>query len=246
MGIHRRKFLTITAGALAVPAFAHLASAQSYPTHPIRLLVGYPAGGQIDIVARLTAQFLSEQLGQSMVVENRPGAGGSLGAEAVIKAPPDGYTLFMGASSNAVDVSLLQNLSFDFVRDIAPIAPVNRINLILEANPTFPVTSVAELIAQAKANPGKIDIASPSIGTPPYMAVELLKPAEGRHRRHLVRHRPHPLRQAPGAGADDGQPHRRIARRSDHRRNGARLRGQRLERPGRAQGHAACHRGSAL
>src|SRR5579862_492377 len=175
----RRKFLTSLAGAVAVPAAARLAWAQSYPDKPIRLLVGYPPGGQIDIVARLTAQFLSRPLGQSVVVENRPGAGGSLGAEAAVKSPPDGYTLFMAASSNAVDASLLPNLSFDFVRDIAPVAPVNRINLVLEVNPAFPADSVAELIAQAKANPGKIDIASPSTGTPPYMAVELFKMMAG-------------------------------------------------------------------
>ena len=179
----RRKFLQLAGGAVAanfgVVAAARIARAQSYPDRPIRLLVGFPAGGQIDIVARLAAQFLSEQLGQSVVVENRPGAGGSLGAQAVVNAPPDGYTLFMGAASNTVDASLLQNLSFDFARDIAPVAPINRINLVLEVNPSFPVASVAELIAQAKANPGKIDLASPSIGTPPYMAVELFKMMAG-------------------------------------------------------------------
>lgn len=179
MRLPRREFLRLAGVAGAVSTTARIASAQSYPAKPIRLLVGYPAGGQIDIVARLTAQFLSQQLGQSIVVENRPGAGGSLGAEAIVKAPPDGYTLFMGASSNAVDASLLQNLSFDFVRDVAPVAAVNRINLVLEAHPSFAAANVAELIAQAKANPGKIDIASPSIGTPPYMAVELLKMMAG-------------------------------------------------------------------
>ncbi|MFZ3339220.1 MAG: tripartite tricarboxylate transporter substrate binding protein [Xanthobacteraceae bacterium] len=178
MELRRRDVLRLAAG-VALPAIATGARAQSYPDKPIRLLVGYPAGGQVDIVARLTAQFLSQQLGQSVVVENRPGAGGALGAEAIVKAPPDGYTLFMGTSSNAVDASLMQNLSFDFVRDVAPVAAVNRINLVLEASPSFPATTVAALIAQAKANPGKIDIASPSIGTPPYMAVELLKMMAG-------------------------------------------------------------------
>ncbi|MFY9694929.1 MAG: tripartite tricarboxylate transporter substrate-binding protein, partial [Xanthobacteraceae bacterium] len=178
MELRRRDVLRLAAG-VALPAIATGARAQSYPDKPIRLLVGYPAGGQVDIVARLTAQFLSQQLGQSVVVENRPGAGGALGAEAIVKAPPDGYTLFMGTSSNAVDASLMQNLSFDFVRDVAPVAAVNRINLVLQASPSFPATTVAALIAQAKANPGKIDIASPSIGTPPYMAVELLKMMAG-------------------------------------------------------------------
>ena len=113
------------------------------------------------------------------MVENRPGAGGSLGAEAVVNAPPDGYTLFFAASSNAVNASLMKNLSYDFVRDTAPVAPINRINLVLDANPSFPATNVAELIAQCKANPGKIVMASPSLGTPPYMAVELFKMMAG-------------------------------------------------------------------
>jgi len=172
----RRKFLQLAGSAAALP---RLAWAQAYPDKPVRLIVGYPAGGQIDIVARLTAQFLSSELGQSVVVENRPGAGGSLGAEAVVRAAPDGYTLFMGAASNTVDTALMPNLSFDFVRDIAPVAPVNRISLVLVANPSFPAASVAELIGVAKADPGKIDIASPSIGTPPYMAVELFKMMAG-------------------------------------------------------------------
>lgn len=178
MRIPRRKFLQSLTGAVTLPAFARAAWAQSYPDKPIRLLVGYPPGGQIDIVGRLTAQFLSARLGQSVVVENKPGAGGSLGAEAIIKSPPDGYTLFMGTSSNALDASLMPNLSFDFIRDVTPVASVNSINLVLEANPAF-TGGVAELIAQAKANPGKVDIASPSTGTPPYMAVELLKMMAG-------------------------------------------------------------------
>jgi tripartite-type tricarboxylate transporter receptor subunit TctC len=118
-------------------------------------------------------------LGQTIVVENRPGAGGSLGAEAVVGAPPDGYTLFFAASSNTVNASLMKNLSYDFVRDVTPVAPINRINLVFDANPSFTVNGVADLIAQAKASPGKIVIASPSLGTPPYMAVELLKMMAG-------------------------------------------------------------------
>jgi len=176
--MRRRKFLQLMAGAVAV-ASARAAWAQSYPARSIQLIVGFPAGGQVDIIARVTAQWLSQQLGQSVVVENRPGAGGALGAEAVVNAAPDGYTLFFAAASNTVNASLMKNLSYDFVRDTVPVAPINRINLVLEANPSFPATNVAELIAQAKANPGKIDIASPSLGTPPYMAVELLKMVAG-------------------------------------------------------------------
>ncbi|MFZ1922447.1 MAG: tripartite tricarboxylate transporter substrate binding protein [Xanthobacteraceae bacterium] len=179
MPLRRRDLLRLAGGALALPAISTSARAQAYPEHPIKLLVGYPPGGQIDIIARIAAQGLSQQLGQSVVVENRPGAGGALGAEAVVNAPPDGYTLFFAASSNAINTALMKNLSYDFVRDVTPVAPINRINLVLDANPSFPATDVAGLIAQAKANPGKIVIASPSLGTPPYMAVELLKMMAG-------------------------------------------------------------------
>jgi tripartite-type tricarboxylate transporter receptor subunit TctC len=178
MRLPRRKFLHLAAGAAAIPA-VRSAWADTYPARPIQLLVGFPAGGQVDIIARLAAQFLSDRLGQSVVVENRPGAGGSLGAEAIVNSPPDGYTLFVGTAANAVNTSLMANLSYDFIRDTAPVAPVNRINLVLEVNPSSAVNNVAELIAQAKANPGKIDIASPSAGTPPYMAVELFKMMAG-------------------------------------------------------------------
>ncbi|MFZ3360901.1 MAG: tripartite tricarboxylate transporter substrate binding protein [Xanthobacteraceae bacterium] len=182
MTLRRRDVLRVAAawgaGSLAMAA-PRLAGAQTYPNRPIKLIVGFPPGGQVDIVARVAAQWLSQQLGQSVVVENRPGAGGSLGAEAVVNAPPDGYTLFFAAASNTVNASLMKNLSYDFVRDIAPVAPINRINLVLDASPSFPAADVAELIAQLKANPGKISIASPSLGTPPYMAVELFKMMAG-------------------------------------------------------------------
>ena len=179
MPLRRRDVLRLATGGVALPAISTLARAQAYPAHPIKLLVGFPPGGQVDIIARIAAQWLSQQLNQSVVVENRPGAGGSLGAEAVVNAPPDGYTLFFAASSNAVNASLMKSLSYDFVRDTAPVAPINRINLVLDANPSFPAASVAELIALLKADPGKIVMASPSLGTPPYMAVELFKMMAG-------------------------------------------------------------------
>lgn len=178
MTLRRRDVLRLAAGA-TFPAIATGALAQAYPNRPIKLIVGFPPGGQVDIVARLSAQWLSRQLAQSIVVENRPGAGGSLGAEAVVRAPPDGYTLFFAASSNTVNASLMKNLSYDFVRDVTPVAPINRINLVLDANPLFPAADVAALIAQARAAPGKLVLASPSLGTPPYMAVELLKMMAG-------------------------------------------------------------------
>ena len=145
----------------------------------MRLIAGYPPGGQIDILARITAQWLGEQLGQSVVVENKPGVGGSLGAQAVVQAPPDGYTLFFAASSNAVNPSLFAHLPYDFVRDTAAVAPINRIPLVLEANPAFADKTVAALIAAAKAKPGTISVGSPSAGTPPYLAVELIKMRAG-------------------------------------------------------------------
>jgi tripartite-type tricarboxylate transporter receptor subunit TctC len=174
----RRTFLQVAAAA-ASSALPRVAWSQSYPTHPVRLIAGFPAGGQIDIVARLTAQWLGKRLGQSVVVEDKPGVGGNLGAQAVINSPPDGYTLFFAASSNAVNTSLFAHLPYDFVRDTAAVAPVNRIPLVLEANPAFEAKTVAELIAAAKAHPGTINVGSPSSGTPPYLAVELLKMMAG-------------------------------------------------------------------
>ncbi len=179
MPLRRRDLLRLAGGGAALPAISTLARAQAYPVRPIKLLVGFPPGGQVDIIARIAAQWLSQELGQSVAVETRPGAGGSLGAEAVVNAPPDGYTLFFAASSNAVNASLMKNLSYDFGRDTAPVAPINRINLVLDANPSFPAGNVAELIALAKADPGKVVMASPSLGTPPYMAVELFKMMAG-------------------------------------------------------------------
>ena len=170
----RRKFLQIAAAVAALPAAPRLVRAQSYPAHAVRLLVGFPAGGQVDIVARVTAQWLGDKLGQTIVVENKPGAGGNLGAQAVISAPPDGYTLFFAASSNTVNATLFANLPYDFARDTTAIATVNNIPLILEANPSFKPKTVAELIAAAKANPGSITMGSPSAGTPPYLCVDLL------------------------------------------------------------------------
>ncbi len=178
MRLPRRKFLHLAAGAVAIPA-VRSAWADTYPARPIQLLVGFPAGGQVDIIARLTAKFLSDRLGQSIVVENRPGAGGNIGAEAVVKAAPDGYTLFFASTSNAINATLFEKLSYDFARDVAPVSPVNRITLVVEANPSFAPQTMGELIAYAKANPGKLNIASPSAGTPPYMAVELLKMMAG-------------------------------------------------------------------
>jgi tripartite-type tricarboxylate transporter receptor subunit TctC len=179
MKFPRRSFLHLASGAIALPLTSRLAHAQTYPTHPIRLLVGFPAGGQVDIVARLTAQWLGDRIGQTVVVENKPGAGGNLGAQAIVGSPPDGYTLFFGTAANTVNTTLFANLPYDFARDTTPIGPINRIPLVLEVNPSFPANNVAEFIAYAKANPGKVNVASPSAGTPPYLCVDLLKMMAG-------------------------------------------------------------------
>jgi len=179
MRLPRRGFLTLASGFAALPFASRLASAEAYPSKPVRLLVGFPAGGQVDIIARLTGQALGDRIGQTVVVENKPGAGGNLGAQALIGSPPDGYTLFFGTAANAINMTLFANLPYDFAHDIAPVAPVNRIPLLLQVNPSFPAKNTAEFLAYAKANPGKVNIASPSAGTPPYLCVDLLKMMTG-------------------------------------------------------------------
>jgi tripartite-type tricarboxylate transporter receptor subunit TctC len=179
MKIQRRKFLQSAGVLAALPISIRTARAQSYPTHPIRLIVGFPAGGQVDIVARITAQWLGKELGQTVVVENKPGVGGSLGAQTVIEAPPDGYTLFFAASSNTVNTTLRAHLPYDFARDTIAIAAVNTIPLVLEANLSFPPKTVADLVAAAKAKPGALSVGSPSAGTPPYLCVDLLNMMAG-------------------------------------------------------------------
>ena len=171
----RRKFLQVAAGVAALPAALRFASAQTYPTQPVRLIVPFPAGGQIDIVARLIGQWLSEKMGQQFFVDNRPGAGGNVGTETALRAEPDGHTLLLASATNTVNATLFDKLNFDFIRDTAAIATINRIPLVLQIHPTFPATSVAEFIAYAKANPGKVNLATPTKGTGPYMAAALFK-----------------------------------------------------------------------
>jgi tripartite-type tricarboxylate transporter receptor subunit TctC len=153
--------------------------AEAYPSKPIRMFVGFPAGGQVDIISRLVGQGLGERIGQTVVVENKPGAGGNLGAQALIGSAADGYTLFFATTANAINTTLFANLPYDFARDVTAVAPVNRIALVLQVNPSFPAKNLAEFIAYAKANPGKVNIASPSAGTPPYLCVDLLKMMAG-------------------------------------------------------------------
>jgi tripartite-type tricarboxylate transporter receptor subunit TctC len=179
MTISRRNFVRLTTGAAALPFAPRFARADTYPAKPMRLIVGFPAGGQVDIIARITAQWLGDKLGQTVVVENKVGAGGNLGAQALIASPPDGYTMFFAAASNTVNATLFANLPYDFARDTAAVGPINRIPLVLEANPAFEAKTVAAFVAYAKANPGKLSVGSPSAGTPPFLAVELLKMMTG-------------------------------------------------------------------
>jgi tripartite-type tricarboxylate transporter receptor subunit TctC len=176
MKLSRRRFLQLA----AFPAASQIARAQdSYPTRSVRLLVGYAAGGPADTIARLTAQWLSERLGQQVVVENRVGAASNIAAEAVVRSPPDGYTLLFVTVSNAVNATLYDNLSFDLIREMVPIGSITRSPGVLEVNPSFPATTVPEFIAYAKANPGKINMASAGPGSAPHLYTELFKMMTG-------------------------------------------------------------------
>src|SRR5262245_17800588 len=175
MKLPRRKFLHLAAGAAALPAVARVAWAQTYPTRPVRLIVGFAAGGPGDMVARLIAQWLSERLGQPFVVENRTGAATNIATEAVVRAPADGYTLLFVTTTNAINTTLYEKLSFNFSRDIVPVASVIRGPSVLEVNPSVPAKTVPEFIAYAKANPGKLTMASGGIGAPSHVFGELFK-----------------------------------------------------------------------
>jgi tripartite-type tricarboxylate transporter receptor subunit TctC len=185
MKLLRRRFLHLAAGALAVPAVSRLAWAQAYPTQPIRVIVGFSAGSGSDIFARLMAQWLSERLGQSIIIENRPGAGGNIGTEAAAKSPADGYTLLQTVPAHAVNDSLYEKLNVNFLRDLAPVAGVARVPFVLVVNLSVPVSTVPEFIAHAKANAGKLNFASPGIGTGIHMAGELFKLMTGVNMVHV-------------------------------------------------------------
>ena len=175
MKLPRRQFLHLAVGAAALPAVSRIARAQAYPTRPVRIIVGVGAGGAPDIVARLMGQWLSERLGQPFIVENKPGAGTNIATEAVVRAPADGHTLLQATLTNAYNAALYPKLSFNFIRDIAPISSIMRTSLVMEVNPVFPAKSVPEFIAFAKANPGKINMASSGAGNLTHLAGELFK-----------------------------------------------------------------------
>jgi len=176
---HRRQFLHLAAGAAALPAMSRFALAQAYPTRPVRLIVGAAPGGPVDSLARLMGQWLSERLNQSFVVENRPGAGTNIATEAVVRAAPDGYTLLMVANSAAINATLYEKLNFNFIRDIAPVASIIHMPMVMVVHPSFAAKTVPEFIAYAKANPGKINMANPGTGTGPHMSGQLFKMMAG-------------------------------------------------------------------
>ncbi|MGB7042878.1 MAG: tripartite tricarboxylate transporter substrate binding protein [Xanthobacteraceae bacterium] len=179
MKLPRRTLLHLAASAAALPALSRIVQAEAYPTRPVQLIVGVAAGGSPDIVGRLIAQWLSERLGQPFVVDNRAGAASNIGSELALKAPPDGYTLLLALSANAINASLYSDLHFNFIRDAAPVASIATIPLIMEVNPSVSAKTVPEFIAYAKANPGKINMASGGVGSPLHVAGELFKMMAG-------------------------------------------------------------------
>jgi tripartite-type tricarboxylate transporter receptor subunit TctC len=175
MKLPRRRFLHLAAGAAALPAVSRVAWGQAYPTRPVRIVVGFPPGGGGDITARLIGQWLSERLGQPFIIENRPGAGSNIATEAVVRAPADGYTLLLATSPNAVNATLYENLNFNFVHDIAPVASIYNVPNVMAVHPSFPAKTIPEFIAYSKSNPGKVNMASGGSGAPMHMSGELFK-----------------------------------------------------------------------
>src|SRR5262245_58657228 len=179
MKLPRRQFLHLAAGAAVLPAVSRVARAQGYPSRPVRIVVGFPAGGGSDITARLMGQWLSERLGQPFVLENRPGAATNIAAEAVVRAPADGYTLLLFASSSAINATFYDKLPVNLIRDIAPVAGITRVPYVIVVNPSVPAKSVPEFVTYAKANPGKINMASAGNGSVQHVSGELFKMMTG-------------------------------------------------------------------
>jgi len=196
MKLPRRQLLHLVAGAALLPAALRIAKAQGYPTRPVRIIVGFTAGGNFDLTARLISQWLSQRLGQQFIVENRPGAGTNIATEAVLRAPADGHTLLLGGAVNAINATLYEKLNFDFLRDMAPVASVIRFPNVIDLNPSFPAKTIPEFIAYAKANPGKVNMASSGNGTSQHLSGELFKMMTGVNLVHV------PYRGAPQALTD--------------------------------------------
>jgi tripartite-type tricarboxylate transporter receptor subunit TctC len=185
MKVVRRRFLQLAASSAVTPALSRFANAESYPAHPIRVIVGYTPGGSADLTARLMGQWLSERLGQSFVIENRPGGGTNIATEAALRSPPDGYTLLLAAPANAINATLYNKLNFNFLRDAEPVAGLIRFPNVVVVNPSVPVKSIPELIAYAKANPGKLNMASSGNGSTIHMSGELFKMLTGINMVHV-------------------------------------------------------------
>jgi tripartite-type tricarboxylate transporter receptor subunit TctC len=181
----RRRFLQLAAAAASLPATARLARAQAYPARPVRMIIGFAPGGPADILGRLIGQWLSERLGQQFVIESRPGAGSNIATEAVARAPADGYTLLVVTSANTINASLYDKLNYNFIRDMAPVSGIMRVPQVIEVHPSVPATTVPEFIAYAKANPGKINMASAGNGTVQHVAGELFKAMAGVDMQHV-------------------------------------------------------------
>jgi len=188
MRLPRRQFLHLTASAVALPFVSGVGKAQAYPARPVRIIVGVSAGDSADILARLMASWLSDRLGQQFIIENRPGAGGNVGTEAVVRSAPDGYTLLLIGPNNAINATLYDKLTFNFIRDIVPVASVSHGPNVIVVNPSVPAKTVSDFIAYAKANPGKLNMASPGNGTPPHVAGELFKMMTGVNMVHVPYH----------------------------------------------------------
>ena len=185
MKLPRRKFLCLAAGATALPVLPRIAIAQAYPSRTVRIVVGVAAGSTTDILARLLSQRLSERLGQQFIIDNRPGAGGNIGTEAVVRSPADGYTLLLVGVPNAINATLYDKLNFNLIRDIAPVASIDREPLVMAVNPSVPARTVPEFIAYAKANPRKLNMASGGTGTGGHIAGELFKMMAGVNMVHV-------------------------------------------------------------
>jgi tripartite-type tricarboxylate transporter receptor subunit TctC len=196
MKLPRRQFLHLAASAAALPAVSRIARAQAYPARPVRIIVGFAPGQAIDIVTRIIGQWLSERLGQQFIIENRPGAGGNIATEAVVRAPPDGYTLLAIGSNNMINATLYEKLNYNFIRDIAPVASIYRVSQVMEVNPSFPAKTVPEFIAHAKAHPDEISFASAGNGSVAHVTGELFKMMAGVNMLHV------PYRGAPPALTD--------------------------------------------
>src|SRR3954447_26139418 len=185
MKFQRRQFLRLAAGTAALQITSRVANAQTYPSRPVRIVIGYTPGGSADLTARLMGQWLSERLGQSFIIENRPGGGTNIATESVVRAPPDGYTLLLAAPANAINATLYDKLNFNFLRDIEPVAGIIRFPNVVVVNPQVPVKSIPELIAYAKANPGKLNMASSGNGSTIQMSGELFKMLTGTDMVHV-------------------------------------------------------------